>query len=135
MQTATEEIRCCHMGYSFRLAARVLLYASSLRQDNTYHGLRYTSCGALAGTRNSSMGPSHEGSIRRPMAPFEYCGAGSGSSEVRSHRCICFSAVFFMEIRDRYRCCIPVYIDGSRDGNYVACASLSIRHHNLHETD
>ena len=30
---------CCHMGYSFRLAARVLLYAPSHRQDNTYHGL------------------------------------------------------------------------------------------------
>ena len=26
-------------------------------------------CGALAGTRNSSMGPPHEGSIRRPIAP------------------------------------------------------------------
>ena len=26
-------------------------------QDNTYHSLCYTSCGALAGTRNSSMGP------------------------------------------------------------------------------
>ena len=38
-------------------------------QDNTYHGLCYTSRGALAGTRNSSMGPSHEGSIRRPIAP------------------------------------------------------------------
>ena len=44
-------------GYSFRLAARVLLYASSHRQDNTYHIVRYTSRGALAGTRNSSMGP------------------------------------------------------------------------------
>ena len=42
---------------SFRLAARVILYASSHRQDNTYHGLCYTSRGALAGTRNSSMGP------------------------------------------------------------------------------
>ena len=31
------------MGYSFRLAARDLLYASSHRQDNTYHGLCYTS--------------------------------------------------------------------------------------------
>ena len=29
----------------------------------------YTSRGALAGTRNSSMGPPHEGSIRRPIAP------------------------------------------------------------------
>ena len=27
------------------------------RQDSTYHGLCYTSRGALAGTRNSSMGP------------------------------------------------------------------------------
>ena len=26
-------------------------------QDNTYHSLCYTSCGALTGTRNSSMGP------------------------------------------------------------------------------
>ena len=38
-------------------AARVLLYASSHRQDNTYHDLCYTSRGALTGTRNSSMGP------------------------------------------------------------------------------
>ena len=60
---------CCHMDYSFRLAARVLLYASSHRQDNTYHSLCYTSRGALAGTRNSSMGPPHEGSIQRPIAP------------------------------------------------------------------
>ena len=53
-------------GYSFRLTARVLLYATSHRQDSTYHGLCYTSCGALPGTRNSSMGPPYEGSIRRP---------------------------------------------------------------------
>ena len=49
---------------------RVLLYAPSHRQDNTYNGLCYTSRGALAGTRNSSMGPPHEGSIRRPIAPW-----------------------------------------------------------------
>ena len=30
----SKETRCCHMGYSFRLAARVLLYASSHREDN-----------------------------------------------------------------------------------------------------
>ena len=53
----------------YRLAARVLLYAPSHIQDNTYHGLCYTSCGALAETRNSSMDPPHEGSIRRPIAP------------------------------------------------------------------
>ena len=45
------------LGYSFRLGARVLLYAPSHRQDSTYHGLCYTSRGALAGTRNNSMGP------------------------------------------------------------------------------
>ena len=38
-----EETRCRYMGYSFQLAARVILYASSHRQDNTYHGLCYTS--------------------------------------------------------------------------------------------
>ena len=51
-----KETRCRHIGYSFRLTARVLLYAPSHRQDSTYHGLCCTSRGALAGTRNSSMG-------------------------------------------------------------------------------
>ena len=46
-----KETRCRHMGYSLRLTARVIL---SHRQDRTYHGLCYTSRGALAGTRNSS---------------------------------------------------------------------------------
>ena len=27
------------------------------RQDSTHHGLCYTSCGTLAGMRNSSIGP------------------------------------------------------------------------------
>ena len=48
-----KETRCRHMGYSFRLTARFLLYAPSHRQNSTYHGLCYTSRGALAGTRNS----------------------------------------------------------------------------------
>ena len=65
-----KETCCRHIGSSYRLTARVLLYAPSHRQDNTYHGLCYTSLGALAGTRNSSMGPPHEGSIRRPTAPW-----------------------------------------------------------------
>ena len=51
-----KETRCRHIGYSLRLTARILLYAPSHRQDNTYYGLCYTSRGALAGTRNSSMG-------------------------------------------------------------------------------
>ena len=49
------ETRCRHIGYSFRLAARVLLYASSHRQDNTYHSLCYTSRGALDGTSKDSI--------------------------------------------------------------------------------
>ena len=69
-QIVREETCCRHIGYSYWLTARVLLYAPSHRQDNTYHSLCYTSCGALAGTRNSSMGPPHEGSIRRPTAPW-----------------------------------------------------------------
>ena len=43
-----KENRCRHIGYSYWLTARVVLYASSHRQDNTYHGLCYTSRGALA---------------------------------------------------------------------------------------
>ena len=62
------------IGYSFGLAARVLLYASSHRQDNTYNGLCYTSRGTLAGTRNSSMkdrsdDPSHH---ERTLLPRRY---------------------------------------------------------------
>ena len=58
--SARRETRCCHyMGYSFRLAARVLLHAPSHSQDSTYH-----SRGEIAEWVN------HEGSIRRPMAPL-----------------------------------------------------------------
>ena len=44
-----KETRCRHIGYSFRLTTRVILYAPSHRHDSTYHGLCYTSRGALAG--------------------------------------------------------------------------------------
>ena len=64
-----KETCCRHMGYSYQLTARVLLYAPSHRQDSTYHGLCYTSRGALAETRNSSMGSPHEGLIQQPIAP------------------------------------------------------------------
>ena len=65
-----KETRCHHIGYSFRLTARILLYAPSHRQDSTYHSLCYTSRGALAGTRNSSVGSPHEGSIWRPITQW-----------------------------------------------------------------
>ena len=56
-----EESHCCHYrSFSFQLAVRVVLYASSHRQDNTYHSLCYTSGGALAGLKNSSIGRSYE---------------------------------------------------------------------------
>ena len=73
-----EETRCRHIGYYFRLAARVLLYAPSHRQDSTYHGLCYTSRGALAGTRNNSMVPPHESidpTTHRTMSERSYHGA------------------------------------------------------------
>ena len=50
-----KETRCRHIGYSYQITARFFLYAPSPRQDSTYHGLCYTSRGALAGTKNSSI--------------------------------------------------------------------------------
>ena len=37
-----EETSCCHMGYSFQLTAKVILYAPSHRQISTYHSLFFT---------------------------------------------------------------------------------------------
>ena len=37
-----KETCCHHIGYSYRLTARVLLYAPSHREDSTYHSLCYT---------------------------------------------------------------------------------------------
>ena len=43
-----------HMG-NFPISSKgSFIYGSSHRQDNTYHGLCYTTGGALPGTRNSS---------------------------------------------------------------------------------
>ena len=67
-----KETRCRHIGYSFRLTARVLLYAPSHRQDITYHGLCYTSRGALAGTRNSSMGPKRDENHCRHLMGYSF---------------------------------------------------------------
>ena len=55
--TAREETWCHHMGYSFWLMSRVLLYAPSHTQNSTYHRLCYTSHRALAGTIYNSIGP------------------------------------------------------------------------------
>ena len=39
----------------FLISSKCSFICTTHRQDNTYHGLCYTSRGALAGTRNSSM--------------------------------------------------------------------------------
>ena len=65
------------MGYSFRLTARVLLYVPSHRQDSTYY-LCYTSREALAGTRNSSMGPPH-------FTSFQKISLRTGHCELKGH--------------------------------------------------
>ena len=78
-----KETCCCRLiGYSFRLTARVLLYAPSHRQDSTYHGLCYTSRGALAGTRNSSMDPPWriDPTTHRTMSECSHHGATSRSA-------------------------------------------------------
>ena len=98
IQRAKEETHCRHMGYSFRLTARVLLYAQSHRQDCKYHGLCYISRGALAGTRNSSIGPPHEGLIQRPIAPFLAARQSCGSDRLthgpsRTDTCQCVLCV------------------------------------------
>ena len=64
-----EETRCRQMGYSFRLAASVLSYAPSHRQDSTYfvtpvveHWLE----------RDIAQWILHVGSIRRRLLPLSY---------------------------------------------------------------
>ena len=56
----------------------------------------YTSRGALAGTRNSSMGPHHGGSIRRPIATSRSKSVRFGSP-VRS-------SIFLNFLADRPNC-------------------------------
>ena len=47
-----------YMNFSFQLAAKdFYIYAPSDRQDSVYNGVYYTSHGALARMRNSSIGP------------------------------------------------------------------------------
>ena len=56
-----------YMSYSFRLAARILLYTPFHRQDSTYHSLSYTSHGALDGMRIAQC-LHHEGLIQQPIS-------------------------------------------------------------------
>ena len=76
------------MGYSFRLTARVILYAPSHKQNSTYHGLCYTSRWALAGMRNSSMGPPWriDPITHRTMSQHSYHRATSSGTVSASYR-------------------------------------------------
>ena len=58
---------CCshYMGYSFRLAARVLLYAHSHKQDCRYHNLCYTCL-----EREIAQWVHHEELIWHPITPW-----------------------------------------------------------------
>ena len=98
-----KETRCRHICYSYRLTARVLLYAQSHRQDCTYHSLCYTSCGALAWTRNSSTGPPHEGSIRQPFAPW----ANALTKELHLAPSVSFKTNFQINCTRYFTCTIP----------------------------
>ena len=99
IQIARDITRCRHMVYSFWLAARGLLYAPSYKQESTYHNLCHTSHGALAGTRNSSMGPLHEGSIQRPIAPW--VNALTTELHIAPNPNYCISAVVFYGGKNR----------------------------------
>ena len=70
-------------GLVFRLAARVALYSSYHRQDTTYHDLCFTNRGALAWTRNSSMGPPGkiDPTTHCTMSERSYHGATSRSQQ------------------------------------------------------
>ena len=57
------------MWYSFRLAAMVLLYVSSHKQDKTYHSLCYTSQTSELEWEIAQW-VHHEGSIWWPIAPW-----------------------------------------------------------------
>ena len=69
-------------GVKTHIIARVLLYAPSHRQDRTYHGLCYTSRGALDGMGNSSMDPPWriDPTTHRTMSERSYHGAAFFSS-------------------------------------------------------
>ena len=82
-----KETRCRHIGYSYRLVARVLLYAPSHRQDNTYHGLCYTSrvlyneTGTVAKSCTITLVDTGFASCYRLLLRVVHSGGGGGGTE------------------------------------------------------
>ena len=72
-----KETRCCQQGF---------FYMHHPTQDNTYHGHCYTSRGALAGTGNSSMDPSHH---ERTLLPRSYISLPGTANAVLEQDTIC----------------------------------------------
>ena len=83
-----------YIGYHFRLAARVLLYAPSHKQDITYHGFCYTSRGAQSGTRNSPMGPPRANALTMDLHLAHYT---TGVTKVCG---MCYTVCEFVHIKD-----------------------------------
>ena len=87
----------CTLYACARAHTHIYIYAPSHRQDNTYHGLCYTSRGALAGTRNSSMGPPWriDPTTHRTMSGRSHHGATSRSRcrEIPRPALICVSHI------------------------------------------
>ena len=94
---AREETRWSHIEFSFRLTARVLLYASSHRQDNTYHSLCYAVVEHWL-EREVAQWVHHEGSIRRPIAPWASTGWNVTMNDTVLCRSLLVPYIFFWRI-------------------------------------
>ena len=99
-----KETRCRHIGYSYRLTARVLLYAPSHRQANTYHDLCYTSRGALAGTRNSSILLNKTNDQTRPLTVISNIHCHASNIDGHSHELSTISFLFFFLVVSNPQC-------------------------------
>ena len=93
------------------VAARVLLYASSHREDSTYHSLYYTSRGVLVGTRNSSVGPLWRihPTTHHTMSEHPYHGATSRSKTMEYNTYKLWLLFLFVVFLTPYPHCIDIY--------------------------
>ena len=100
-----KETHCHHIGYSYRLTTRVLLYAPSHRQDNTYHGLGYTSRGTLAGTkRNKQENNQQTLTASKPSAslPPILCRARTVVSRMSPRPLVGSSRIMFLSLKSTH---------------------------------
>ena len=86
-----EKICCCH----FSVSSKGSFICTSHIQDSTYHSLCYSICGALAGTRNSSMCPPSE------IDPTNHCTRSRHTTSELHLTPVRESVVFFVLITPR----------------------------------